>query len=542
MRSRTRSTAAALLATVTLTLAGAATASAQTDVDTTIADFDAGASAQTYVAPSGLTDGDVLLNPAVGEEFQDGPALPADWSSSPWSGGGSADVTGGSLVVDGASAGTTATYAPGRWLEFVATFGSAEFQHVGFGVDFNAGPWAMFSTGGVSLPFGLYARTLSASGTADFTPVAFDPLVSHRYRIVWTETDVTYFVDDVLVATHTIPLTAEMRPLASDFDFAPSGPAVTVDWLHMGPYATEGTFTSRVFDAGDTRTVWQTVTADAETPADTSVSLQTRTGPSATPEDGSWSSWQAVGSGGSIASPIGRRYAQYRAILTTPDPAVTPVLHAVTIVHEVDAAAPATTIDKVTVSGTTARVEFSSDPDASFECSLDGEPFRACTSPHEYSGLAAGNHTARARATDHVGNVGAAAERSFTIAAPAMEQPPASEPPTTHADSSAPRIRPQTRSATASRAGKVRLVLTCPATETRCRIALKLRYRGRTIASKSVSVDGDDVKSVTLKLQRSARISLGRKGKLTVHALTTARDAAGNIATTDTRIKLRAPK
>ena len=178
-----------------------------------------------------------------------------------------------------------------------------------------------------------------------------------------------------------------------------------------------------------------------------------------------------MGSGGAIASPDVRQYAQYRAVLTTTDPDVTPELRSVTIVHEVDTTAPTTTIDGVTVTGTTAHAEFSSEPGADFECSLDGAAFQACTSPREYTRLAEGAHTLRhARPTTPA--TSAAAEQSFTISAPAT-QPPASQTPATALDVSAPRIRPQTRSVTVSRAGKVRLVLACPGTETSCRIDIE---------------------------------------------------------------------
>ena len=45
------------------------------------------------------------------------------------------------------------------------------------------------------------------------------------------------------------------------------------------------------------------------------------------------------------------------------------------------------------------------DPDATFECSLDGAPFTPCASPVEYSGLPDGEHELRVRATDGFGNV-----------------------------------------------------------------------------------------------------------------------------------------
>ena len=68
-----------------------------------------------------------------------------------------ADVSGGSLTVDGGYAGTSATYGSGRSLEFEATFQATPFTHIGFGVDYNTDPtWAMFSIKGDG---NLYART-----------------------------------------------------------------------------------------------------------------------------------------------------------------------------------------------------------------------------------------------------------------------------------------------------------------------------------------------------------------------------------------------
>jgi hypothetical protein len=521
--------------------AGAATASAATQSDTTIDDFLAGTPEGTYVGDSdaGAVDGEVVLDPEIAEEFA-GPGLPAGWFGTVWNAGGTFDVVNGSLVVNGARAGTTATYPPGRSLEFVATFSGGEFQTVGFGTDFNDAPWAMFSTGGGTvdgqpLPVGSYARTFVTGGSQQNTrldtTLGIDPLLPHRYRVVWTATGVTYYVDDVEVAFHAAAPAIEMRPLASDFPVG--GPAVSVQWLRMSPYVSDGTFTSRVFDAGDHRTFWQTLAADAVTSGGTTVSFETRTGNTPTP-DASWSAWQPVGAAGAVASPFGRRYFQYRATLTTPDDTVTPVISSVTVGYEIDTTAPTTTIGDVTVSGTTARVTFSSEAGARFECSLGNGPFQACTSPREYTDLAPGTHVVRVRAIDQVGNVGPVAERSFVISSP----PP---PPPPNGGNTAPKVRPKPRSVSVSSTGRFTVRLRCPSNETRCFIMLRLRYRGETVASKRVIVRGGRTASVSLRLKPFARAALQTRRRLRVSAVTTARDPSGNRAITRTPMTLRGP-
>ena len=506
---------------------GAATAAAQTLTDTT---FSGGTpDANTEVIPPG----DLALSPAfdISEEF-DGTALPAGWEMSAWAPGGAATVAGDVLTVDGARANTTGFYDSGRSLDFAATFTADPFQHVGFGNTFDdAQPWAMFSTGGGALAVGLYARTAGPGGApAENTPIAgVDPLVEHEYSIEWTPTEVRYFVDGDLVVTHAIPIGVQMRPIASDFNGG--GGSVEVAFLDLYSYPASGTFTSRVFDAGDSRATWRTLTAALDAPAGTGVTFQVRTGSTPTP-DASWTAFQAVGSGGQLAGPLGRRYLQYRATLTTTDTSLTPFVESVTLGYDVDTAAPTTTIGGVTVSGTTARVTFSSEAGATFQCSLDNGPFQPCTSPREYTGLSAGSHRVRVRAIDQVGNVGAVVERTFIISS-------TSQPPPPSQDNTAPRVRPRPRSVVVRR-GRFKVRLKCPRTERRCHIALKVRYKGRTAAFKRVTVDGGDTERVTLRLRRYARRALREKGRLRTRAVTTARDAAGNRATTRTRLKLRA--
>ena len=277
--------------------------------DTTVADFSAGTTdGQEYIAQA--ADGEVILRPASGTEFF-GTALPPDWSATAWNAGGTATVSGGALIVDGARAGTTATFT-----------GSA-FQHAGFADTLEAAPWAVFSTfsGG-----GLFARTNSGGASID-TPLAASLLGSpHRFRIDWTATGVVYSVDGSVVANHAIAIAAPMRPLASDLSVG-SG-SVSVDWIRMSPYAGAGTFVSRVFDATQPAD-WGGLSWNAELPAGTGAAFFARHGDTPVP-DGSWSAFAPVAqSGGAIG---GRsRYAQYRVDLATGDPNATPVIDDVTV-------------------------------------------------------------------------------------------------------------------------------------------------------------------------------------------------------------------
>jgi hypothetical protein len=218
-----------------------------------------------------------------------------------------------------------------------------------------------------------------------------------------------------------------------------------------------------------------------------------------------------------------------------------------------DATPPETSLGSLTVSGNSAQVTFSSNEAGRFQCSLDGGAFTACDSPATFGGLGAGSHTVRVAAIDLAGNVDPTpAERAFAIAASGTGSGGAGSSGGSGgtgsgaggsggADHSAPRITIAKRTVRAARKGTVTLRLSCPRTETRCRIDLQLVRGKQKLAHATKTLAGGQSVNLTLRLSRAAIRQLARAGALRVDAVVTARDAAGNHSTSRAKIKLLAP-
>ncbi len=88
----------------------------------------------------------------------------------------------------------------------------------------------------------------------------------------------------------------------------------------------------------------------------------------------------------------------------------------------VDRTAPVTTLTAkpdATTTAFNARFAFTADEaGATFECRIDGGPWRTCSSAHRITGLNRGSHAFAVRATDRLGNVGEAVSHSWKIVAP----------------------------------------------------------------------------------------------------------------------------
>jgi hypothetical protein len=275
-----------------------------------------------------LVAGGVEIAPAFSTAFE-GSALPSGWTSAPWEMDGAATVNGG-LSLDRAWAKNAAATGPGNSLKFNATFAAQAGQHVGFGVDYNAGPWAIFSSTSMAND-GVYARVNTGPTGVDTVPSVRvgDFGTAYDLRIDWADNnDFVFYVNGIekaRLAGTGMPLT--VKALASDV-FGATNSDLKVASMSLRTNKS-GTFESRAFDAGDARVASVAFGHEQTTPANTSIAYETSTS-----SDGSnWSPWSA----GAIPP---ARYFKYRAILNTTDVAVTPRLTKATVDFQIASATP----------------------------------------------------------------------------------------------------------------------------------------------------------------------------------------------------------
>jgi len=272
----------------------------------------------TSVQQDGL--GEVSLAPAAAAEFSTA-SLPADWDQQSEATGGQTVLRRGNLVLDGTRAGTKAQFGPGSSLVFRATFAGPGTQWAGFAAGTATDPWAMFG-----LRNGKLYAALSNNGLQTI-PLP-DALIgtAHRYRIDWSTTGFTFFVDGKQIGSMSavIPL---MRPRARDL--VADGSPLTIDWVRLWGGAGSGNRVSRVMDAHQMVT-WDRLTYQADVPAGATLRVSVRIGSTSKP-DASWSAWTPVASGGRVVGDS--RYLQYRVEMSTTGGANSPVLRDIGITN-----------------------------------------------------------------------------------------------------------------------------------------------------------------------------------------------------------------
>ena len=229
----------------------------------------------------------------------------------------------------------------------------------------------------------------------------------------------------------------------------------------------------------------------------------------------------------------------------------------------VDTVAPAPTITagpSGTSAATSASFEFSAEEDGSrFECRMDGGDWTACTSPLEYTGLAAGTHTFQVRGVDLAGNESTPASRTFTVARAGQGPGPTPAAPVAPAAPALAAIRSALRGdvdAVARRLRRLGIARLLRARGFSARgldalmagrfsATLSGTQRGAGVARRAVLAKGSASASrrgghvLKLKLTRAGRRLLRRDRSATVTLRIAFRDASGRTAVATKRIKLR---
>jgi hypothetical protein len=272
----------------------------------TVADFGA-ATLAGGAAVIATGDGEIGLATALGSEFF-GSSLPADWTASVVSAGGSATVGGGSVTASGMSlAGGLTTVGTGHIAEFAATF-SGRNQAVGLGTGSLTSPLAVFM---VKADNELYAVTMApnTNGVVKTTETLMAGIdwvrKAHVYSVEWVGTKAVYRVDGTVMATHSGTQwgTLGMGPMI--LDSVVDATAVSVDYIRVPPYAASGSFTMR-FDAGSQAATWTKLTNGVTVLSGTTASVSYRTGNTPTP-DATWSASTALaGAAGGTLTGTGR--------------------------------------------------------------------------------------------------------------------------------------------------------------------------------------------------------------------------------------------
>jgi hypothetical protein len=290
---------------------------------TTLSDFNSGAHDGTSASSEG--GGALQLAPGFSDEF-DGTALDTTlWGTGAWSSGNAVTVAGGVLSVQGSQVLSVSTFVD-KPVEGRINFATAPYQHFGLATGFDTfegNYWAIFSTGNTSNT--LFAR-VNALGTSQDVNLGALPAGFHDYRIEPTSTGFKFYVDGVLQTTIAIafPAGTHLRVALSSFNGSPT-PALQADWVRIGSYASTGTYTSTVFDAGQSVN-WQAVNWTASLPPGTGIQVEIQVSDNAT----DWSGWTEAVNGAPLSNVSGR-YVRYRVTFTTTDPALTALLHDISL-------------------------------------------------------------------------------------------------------------------------------------------------------------------------------------------------------------------
>lgn len=303
-------------------------------VDNTWEDFSLGTLAAGCYLSRNIS-GELILRPALGEEFE-GPSLSPGWTAAAWgSAGGSLSFHAGRVILDAQRVSYAVNYSAPRSLDGMAIFAAtppdlSQEQNVGlsaapdFGGSAASGDYALVTAYNGPQGWGVYARTRAGASSQQTHLAAFTPGAAARFWIHWYPERVEYYSDNqlgtiTLLATHNISPGGPLYLVLGDN--RADGAPLQVGWLRLSPYASACVFTSRVLAAAQTADwialYWMQSLYGP-------VGFETRRGSTPIP-DGSWTAWMPSPNNAPLGDP-NTLYIQYRATLATADPLRTPLV------------------------------------------------------------------------------------------------------------------------------------------------------------------------------------------------------------------------
>jgi outer membrane protein OmpA-like peptidoglycan-associated protein len=177
-----------------------------------------------------------------------------------------------------------------------------------------------------------------------------------------------------------------------------------------------------------------------------------------------------------------------------------------------------------------AAFEFAGEPEATFECRLDGGAWAACTSPKRFDGLTPGAHVFELRQRDVAGNVSAVRTERWTIASDKPEAPGGGSTPVTAVLPTAGVAVEGSKASVGCRSAGARI--------TRCTVKVYARVGGRLVligTGRTVSADGSRRVSVDVRLNEAGRRYVRRVGGVkAIFKVAAATRGGGVVKTTDT--------
>jgi hypothetical protein len=294
----------------------------------TYADFNQTGATTSGAELTNTSGGEITRSSILRDDFE-ASTLSSLWSSGVWETGTtySPAPSNGQLSVVGNSGSayiiSNNSVNSENILEFEASFTQHNWQHVGLtdGTDF--GYFALFSTKDNGQ---LNARVNNSTyplGARYFND-------NHVFRIESTNSQVKFYIDGDLVATHSGTIgVSYVKVIASNNSLvATSG--LSVRYLNVDNYPTgSGTYyyRSASIDSGTSGNAWGTINYTKVTPLGTTINVYTRTS-----DDGiNWTGWSTATSGSAVGSASGR-YLQYE-VQTNSFGGKTPVLKDISIAH-----------------------------------------------------------------------------------------------------------------------------------------------------------------------------------------------------------------